>query len=112
VVLLRADRERLAESLGLKLIEFERDSCDRNSELGDALGQDVYQLKSILGRCVFLSDQDLCKVHSIKPYQCKYGPENFLQLSMQRDYGCMKGVDLDYAPEIEAYFFDQLIAGE
>lgn len=111
VLLLREDRVRISQSLDMATEKFEIEFCDRNEELSVLVGHSVYQLKSTDGHCVLLGSGNQCTVHPVKPFQCKYGPENFLRSSMATDYECMRDVDQVDMPEIEEYFFDTLVNG-
>ena len=112
VLTLREDRIKIATALNLSEATFVEGYCKENTALTESLGHAAFELKASNGRCVFLGEDNLCVVHPVKPYQCRFGPENFLQTSMKRDYDCMKGVKLNFDPKVEDEFFNRLLNGE
>lgn len=72
----------------------------------------IYSLKMIGGRCVFLSEMNLCEIYEYRPYQCKNAPFNFLaEYKFWKHMNCIKGEDfvgLD-SSEWDKKIFEELI---
>ncbi len=112
VIALKADRQRIADRQDRDLAWIEQAYFERNAELSDIAGQDVYHIKDNDGRCVFLDDAGLCSIRKYKPYQCKHGPDRFFPSTMAKSYECMKGFENAPESDIEREFFDQLFSGD
>ena len=74
VILFPGEDQFLAEAMGIPLDEFDRFTAqvDQFQELGVT----AKRLRYEDGACVFLDEDNLCKIHKFKPYQCRMGPDN------------------------------------
>ena len=90
VLLFPGELEAIAEcfSIDPKLMT---DLTEPVAQFAD-IGIDARKLRHNDGVCVFLGNDNLCVIHSIKPYQCRMGPNRFL-FDWMSDYACMSGIE-------------------
>lgn len=87
------DSERISKHLHLSVDDFEAKYC-RHLKMSTALGDlTITYLRHIDGACVFLNDDGLCTIHRDRPIQCQRTPFGFFW-DGQRDFDCMKNVDV------------------
>jgi Fe-S-cluster containining protein len=91
VVLVRSDVARLARGLGQTIKAVLSKYCTRISVVKSGQRFGLHKLKAIKGECVFLSVDGKCKVHRVKPVQCRRGPWGFFWDGMPR-WSCMEGL--------------------
>lgn len=76
VILFPEDIKRISHKLGLTNKEFIHNYSYEellDTELGEIT---VFFLKDIKGQCVFLSQDNQCTIHEIKPAQCEGWPRS------------------------------------
>lgn len=109
MLVLKSDIGRLACAKSLSPTEFIRTYCELNHALSEKAGRLIFQLRATDGKCVFLSEDNRCSIHGIKPLQCVLGPDRFLPDAMKNDYECMKDVVLVEETDQTEFFFSQLL---
>lgn len=70
----------------------------------------IYSIKNINGACTFLSEDNLCKIYSYRPYQCVNAPYEFLS-----NYGLwshMKCLNKEMLNQSDSSFKDYLVFKE
>ena len=77
IVLLPSDIERISKGLEIVCDVFVTKYCDTSIVQLGSKSIVLYFLKITQGQCCFLSN-NLCSIHSQKPYQCQNAPEHFL----------------------------------
>lgn len=104
VILFPGELEVIAEGLAVERFKMEEltEPVPQLTEIGVM----VRKLRHHEGVCVFLDQDNLCNIHSFKPYQCRMGPDQFL-FDRVSDYACMEGVDPphDSTPDDEINLF-------
>lgn len=92
VVVFPYEVDDLANDLKIEADVFVTKYCNAISiEINDK-PQELYMLRHIDGRCVFLDGND-CTIHHAKPIQCKNGPFGFFW-DGDRRFDCMVNVDV------------------
>ncbi len=109
MLLLKDDIEALAEGRRSSPEAIRAEYCQINTELSERAGTVVFELRSIDGRCAFLTEENRCSVHAYKPTQCQMAPDRFLPNAMKSDYECMHNVDIDLADDMTERFFLRLM---
>lgn len=75
--------------------------------------------KRVGGKCIFLNEKNLCKIHQVKPKQCELFPElSFGRLNPGKIYSfCLKarkaksGVNKEHFEKIKSYFIELELNG-
>jgi Fe-S-cluster containining protein len=69
----------------------------------------TYLLKALDGKCIFLHDS-LCKIHTIKPYQCRMAPNDLFRGSDLWNYlPCYKRENTYKVTDSEIKFVESLL---
>lgn len=102
VILFPDENKVLADGLGIEVEEFKE--YTEEVRIFEELGITAERLKSIDENCVFLTHNNLCKIHSFKPYQCRSGPDQFLT-KWRSDYSCINSDLLEYDEEFDIELF-------
>jgi Fe-S-cluster containining protein len=110
VILFPSDVSRLADSFEVEAAAWLATYATA-ADVGIETPVPPYRLLHEGGRCVFLADDNRCRVHAVKPAQCRLGPEAFLSDSM-RDYECMRGVAGEDDPAVIAALFAEFFNEE
>ncbi len=78
-----------------------------NVELGTI---ELYMLKSVNDRCIFLTDQNLCSIYESRPKQCRNAPYNFFsKVDIWKSLPC---IDIDYLRQCDSSAVDEEIVAE
>ncbi|KPU45178.1 flagellin N-methylase [Oxobacter pfennigii] len=84
VVIFPSDLSTIADFLDISCVDFLSKYCIHTILKCDS-NYDIYLLKAKDGKCVFLGDS-LCKIHEVKPLQCKLAPHDFFATTNLWDY--------------------------
>lgn len=91
VILFPDDIRKLSDYLKVTSDEIKKNYCKIIKNLHKRR-KIIYGLKSQAnGNCIFLDKDNTCRVHSIKPTQCRLGPIDFMQEYME-DYECVSSL--------------------
>lgn len=95
VIIWPSDSDRIADKINMPTESFLKTYCyPKEIELKKGKVM-VHLLKNSDGACVFLSNENLCLIHSFKPVQCAKTPFDFFWDDYQvPGYECMGNVDL------------------
>jgi len=90
VLLCLDDIERISDYLNINVPTFIEQYCIRRLfNLKNGI-LDIYLLSSKKNTCLFLTKNNLCKIHPVKPIQCKHSPfEFFPDIKGQSRYTCI-----------------------
>lgn len=72
------DVERISNYLYITPCKFLLDYCISNNLHIEGKDLKIYSTKIQNGKCIFLDDNNLCKIFKCRPYQCINAPYNFL----------------------------------
>lgn len=67
----------ICDYLSIKPIDFLNEYCIKHAFTYDKNTVDLYSIKSIDNKCMFLDDK-LCSIYNARPFQCRNAPYNFL----------------------------------
>lgn len=109
VLVLREDIRRIAAHHSLAEHEFVGEYCEVSHDLARRAGGQILQIKPQGSKCPFLTGDNLCGIHDVKPFQCRHGPENLLPNVMASDYECMRDVIGDSDEDKTEQFFNKLV---
>ena len=93
VILFPEDVLNISKGLSIELNEFKNRYCNEEFIKLDKSKMTFLVLKSTNGKCVFLSINNTCSIHNIKPYQCKNSPLEFLW-DNETITPCLKEIDI------------------
>jgi Fe-S-cluster containining protein len=82
VSLSQADQKAIASFLGLTVTDFLQKFCIKK---GNRI-----EMKIVDGHCIFYGDDGLCKIHEVKPFQCKRWPLHPSILKDRRAWNAIK----------------------
>lgn len=81
VIILQDDLVSISKFLKIDKKEFVGCYCVCKSiNLGSNQNHNIYLLKALNGKCIFL-ENSLCKIHNVKPLQCKLAPYHLFSTS-------------------------------
>ncbi len=100
VYLNEIDIERIANFLHMEVSAFKAAFLTQ-SESSKTKNYDFYHFSAV-GRCRFLSNENRCLIHDVKPFQCANTPFNFFWTG-HREYACTKGVSVPADHSSENY---------
>lgn len=78
VLLFPEDIKQICQGINMDIIDFKKKYCKSIKIKGNNKNITIPVLKNLKGKCIFLSSENLCLIHTYKPYQCKHSPLNFL----------------------------------
>lgn len=97
IILYPEDVERISLYLGLQNVDFVRIYCKKTKISIDTFSDiDIYYL-DVSDYCVFLSQENLCKINAVKPLQCKFAPESYFN-SIGTWKNCIQFCEYDESP--------------
>lgn len=108
VALLGEDIERLAHFLELSVQQVILGFCDEQSVYVEGESIFFWKLKTSGERCIFLGDDDLCEVHSVKPFQCGNAPERLFLSDFREKYECVSNLEPIDDSALADFFFRKL----
>lgn len=76
VALMPTEDRTIASALGMSIDAFH--ACTELVEDFRDTGLALRVLKAPDGRCTFLRDDNLCGIHTHKPFQCRESPDRFM----------------------------------
>jgi Fe-S-cluster containining protein len=114
VILLPNDIQNIASHLHIDIETFIRFYVNADKLIiRDKIWFSINTIKHIDGRCVFLSDDNLCKIHEFKPIQCSRGPLNFFwNKSIKNELECINKTDVpeDWnTSDLDKEFIEQIV---
>jgi Fe-S-cluster containining protein len=92
VILFPSDLDRISKYLNLDEEHFIEAYCEKKTLNVEGNEVSLITLSNTNGNCVFLTEDNRCAIHEVKPYQCKNTPFNFLWNSQEIEFECLKNI--------------------
>lgn len=77
VVIYPNEVSAIAQKLQITSKEFLNEYCNRDSIKGKGYILELYFLKHIKDKCIFLTENNLCNIYAFRPIQCRMAPYNY-----------------------------------
>lgn len=91
-----SDVKQICEFLHLEPVCFFKEYCDEHVLYVRNKNIKVFTLKIINKKCIFLCQNNLCKIFKYRPYQCVNAPYNFLsKYSFWHHMPCVSAKDFE-----------------
>lgn len=86
--------------------DFLNQNCKKSYIVVDGKKYEIYFLNKIESGCVFLTKDNLCSIYSVRPYQCRNTPFDFL--SQYKYWKHMKCVNFEEFENIDSTKQDKM----
>lgn len=93
VIIYPSDLLQISEKFHITQKEFVHRYCEEDYVQCDHDIIKMYILKNVEDKCIFLSENNLCKIFNERPVQCKEAPYNYF--SFEEIWGHMPCFDLE-----------------
>ena len=77
VIIYPSDLLHISEKLNISEKDFVHEYCERDFIQCDGYVINMYILKNTENKCVFLTENNLCKIFNDRPLQCRNAPYNY-----------------------------------
>lgn len=107
VIIFPSDIPSISKGLGISSIAFLKDYCKKMTLPSGLI---IYVLNNLTERCMFLTSDNLCSIHSFKPIQCKKAPYNFF--FKHQNWNHLPCIHDNLLYESNSYLSDRILAIE